>query len=171
MIECAADPRAAVVLFDVVLGFGAHSDPATDLAAAVTAARSRAAADGRTLSFVASVCGTEADPQGLSRSEAALRAAGVVVLPTNAQAARFACLVVGQGTPADEACHVVPWRSARPPSDAARPLFGQSCRVINVGLRGFFDTLQTVGAPATQVDWRPPLGGDPELASRLAMIL
>lgn len=171
MLECAADPRAAVVLFDVVLGFGAHPDPATDLAAAVTAARSRAAADGRTLSFVASVCGTEADPQGLSRSEAALRGAGVVVLPTNAQAARFACMVVGQEMPADDACRVVPWRSARPPSDAARPLFGQTCRVINVGLRGFYDTLQTVGAPATQVNWRPPLGGDPELASRLAMIL
>lgn len=171
ILQCAADPRTALVLFDVVLGFGAHSDPATDLAAAVTAARSRAAADGRALSFVASVCGTEADPQGLRRSEAALKAAGVVLLPTNAQAARFACLAVGQGMPPDDACRVVPWRSASLQPDAARPLFGQACRVINVGLHGFFDTLQEVGAPATQVDWRPPLGGDPGLANRLAMIL
>ena len=39
MLRCASDPRASVVLFDVVLGFGAHSDPATDLAAAVSAAK------------------------------------------------------------------------------------------------------------------------------------
>jgi len=172
MLACAADPRTALVLFDVVLGFGAHPDPATQLALAVTAARARAAADGRRLSFIASVCGTEADPQGLRRSERTLEAVGVAVLPTNAQAARLACLVAGRGLPADDACSVVPWRSSCAPLSAAgRPLFGAPCRVVNVGLRGFFDTLRAVGAPAVQVDWRPPLGGDPTLASRLAMIL
>ncbi len=70
------------------------TDPATELARAVTDARARASRhEGRSLSFIASVCGTSGDPQGLSRSEAALRDAGVVVLSTNAQATRLACMV------------------------------------------------------------------------------
>ena len=99
ILESACDSRVAVVLFDVVLGYGAHPDPATELARAVTDARARAADEGRSLSFIASVCGTGGDPQGLSSSEAALRDAGVVVLPTNAQAARLACMVAGRGQP------------------------------------------------------------------------
>jgi len=171
MLECAADPRVAVVLFDVVLGFGAHPDPATELALAVKAARASAADAGRELSFIASVCGTDADVQGLHRSETVLRDAGVVVLPTNAQAARLACLVAERKLPADDVCSAVPWKPGGPPPAVSRPLFGGPCRVVNVGLPGFFDTLRAVGAPATQVDWRPPLGGDPELANRLAAIL
>jgi FdrA protein len=172
MRECAADPRVAVVLFDVVLGFGAHPDPATELALAVTAARANAADAGRKISFIASVCGTDADLQGLHRSAAVLQDAGVVVLPTNAQAARLACLVAERKLPTDDACSAVPWRSTCSlPSPVNQPLFGTPCRVVNVGLPGFFDTLRTVGAPAIQVDWRPPLGGDAALASRLAAIL
>jgi FdrA protein len=171
MLECAADPRVAVVLFDVVLGFGAHPDPATELALAVKAAQANAADAGRGLSFIASVCGTDADLQGLHRSEAVLQDAGVVVLPTNAQAARLACLVAERKLPADDACSAVPWRSGGPPPTVNQPLFGGPCRVVNVGLPGFFDTLRAVGAPATHVDWRPPLGGDAELANRLAAIL
>ena len=38
--------------------------------------------------------GTERDPQGLRGQIAALEAAGVVVLPSNAQAARFAALLL-----------------------------------------------------------------------------
>lgn len=171
MLECATDPRVAVVLFDVVLGFGAHPDPATELALAVKAAQASAADAGRELSFIASVCGTDADLQGLHRSETVLQDAGVVVLPTNAQAARLACLVAEHKLPADDACSAVPWKPGGPPPAVSRPLFGGPCRVVNVGLPGFFDTLRAVGAPATQVDWRPPLGGDPELANRLAAIL
>ena len=170
--EAASDSRVAVVLFDVVLGYGAHPDPATELARAVTDASARAAGEGRSLSFIASVCGTSGDPQGLSRSEAALRDAGVVVLPTNAQATRLACMVAGRGQPADEACSDVPWRSvpALPAADGG-PLLGGPCHVVNVGLRGFYDTVRAVGAPAVHVDWRPPLGGDAAIANRLAEIL
>lgn len=172
LLRSAADPRTAVVLLDVVLGFGAHQDPAGELAGIVTMARRRAERDGRGLSFIASVCGTDADPQDARRSESVLQAAGVVVLPTNAQAARLACLVAGGGTLSDDACSVVPSRSGgAPPPAPAGPLFGGPCRVVNVGLRGFHDALRTVGSPVAQVDWRPPLGGDPMMADRLATIL
>ena len=72
-----------------------HPDPAASLAAAVREARdARRQRDGRALLAVASVVGTEGDPQGLAAQIAALEAAGVDVLPSNAQAARFAALVL-----------------------------------------------------------------------------
>lgn len=83
-----------VLLVDLVLGRAADPDPAAPLAAAIRDARAAAAADGRALTAVASVVGTKGDPQGLSRQVGTLEAAGVEVLPSNAQAARFAALVV-----------------------------------------------------------------------------
>ncbi len=82
----AADPSCAVVLLDVVLGHGAHPDPAADLAAAVRAAR-RSRPD---LSVVVSLIGTADDPQDLYRQAETLSAAGVEVFGSNAQATRFA---------------------------------------------------------------------------------
>jgi FdrA protein len=87
------DRAVGVVLVDVVLGRAVHPDPAGPLAAAVRDARAAAAADGRALAVVASVVGTDGDPQGRAGQIAALAAAGVEVLPSNAQAARFAALL------------------------------------------------------------------------------
>jgi FdrA protein len=86
----AADPSTAVLLLDVVLGHGAHPDPATELAPALADAVERAADDGRPLAVVISLCGTEGDPQGLVRQGDALAAAGAVVHRSNADAARAA---------------------------------------------------------------------------------
>jgi FdrA protein len=82
----AADASVAVILLDVVLGYGAHPDPAGELASAIAAGRTSVA-------VVASVCGTDHDPQGRSRQEATLRNAGAVVMPSNAQAARLAARI------------------------------------------------------------------------------
>ena len=92
----AADPTTALVLLDVVLGYGAHHDPAAELAPALEAARREAGAAGRGLTVVASVTGTEADPQRRSRQVAALRQARVLVMDSNAQAARLAALVAAR---------------------------------------------------------------------------
>ncbi len=91
----AADPETAVILLDVVIGFGSHDDPAGALLPTILQARAAAAADGRYVPVVAHVCGTDLDPQDLGRQEATLRSAGVLVAPTNAQAARLAGLIVG----------------------------------------------------------------------------
>jgi FdrA protein len=50
--------------------------------------------DRRSLVTVVSVIGTKDDPQGLAGQIAALEAAGAHVLPSNAQAARFAALAL-----------------------------------------------------------------------------
>ncbi len=94
----AADPEVAVVLLDVVLGFGAHPDPAAELAPAVSAAREAAVARGGHLAAVVSLCGTASDPQGLERQAEALVRAGASVHLSNADATRTAvALVEGSG--------------------------------------------------------------------------
>jgi hypothetical protein len=92
----AADPTTAVLLFDVVLGYGAHPDPAGELIPALEAARRTTTAAGRGLAKIASVTGTEADPQRRSTQVAKLRAAGAAVMDSNAQAARLAALVAAR---------------------------------------------------------------------------
>jgi FdrA protein len=86
----AADPAAAVILLDVVLGYGAHPDPAGELLSAIEMAR------GRNVAVVASVCGTDHDPQGLARQVEALRRSGVLVMPSNAQAARLSARIAAR---------------------------------------------------------------------------
>ena len=95
ILAVGADGAAAVLLLDVVLGYGSHPDPAGALLQAIDGARECAAEDGRYLAVVASVCGTRGDPQNLAEQEAKLSAAGVVLAPSNAQAARVAALIAG----------------------------------------------------------------------------
>ena len=93
ILQEARDPATAVILLDIVLGYGAHPDPAGATVEAIREAQAIAAAAGRHIIFIASVCGTEGDPQPLSQQEEKLRAAGVLVLPDNASAARLAGLI------------------------------------------------------------------------------
>jgi FdrA protein len=90
----AGDATVGVILLDVVLGHGAHPDPAGQLAPAIRAARSMAADGGRQLAVVVSICGTAADPQGLDRQVSMLCAAGASVHLSNAAAARHAVTLV-----------------------------------------------------------------------------
>ncbi len=94
LAAAARDPSTAVILLDVVLGYGAHADPAGALASAIEAAREEAARDGRRFAVVASVCGTSGDPQNLVAQEARLAEAGVLLAPSNAQAAALAARIV-----------------------------------------------------------------------------
>ena len=43
-------------------------------------------------------------------------------------------------------------------------------KVINVGLELFAKELSSQGFDVTHVDWTPPAGGDPELASLLSKL-
>jgi FdrA protein len=86
----------AVVLLDVVLGSGTAADPAGELLPAISALRAT-----RDVAVVASVCGTEADMPPRAAQAAALRAAGVLVMDTNAQAVRLAATIARRaGAPA-----------------------------------------------------------------------
>jgi len=86
----AADPTVRVILLDVVIGWGAHADPASELAAAVIQAKQIATKDKRHLAVIGFVCGTELDPQGLAAQEHKLRDAGMVLAGNSANAAWLA---------------------------------------------------------------------------------
>ncbi|WP_255410382.1 acyl-CoA synthetase FdrA [Cryobacterium sp. N19] len=92
----AEDPSTAVLLFDVVLGYGAADDPTSHLLEVLERARSLASAAGRSLTLLAHVCGTDEDPQSRKTVVAALEAAGVFVSDSNAQAAQMAGFLVSQ---------------------------------------------------------------------------
>ena len=88
LIKEFADPEVAVILCDVVTGFGSHKDPAGELARAVNRAR-KAYPDNKPV-IITFVCGTQADPQPLSEQTKILEQEGIIVLPSNAVAARVA---------------------------------------------------------------------------------
>jgi FdrA protein len=92
----ARDPRVGVLLLDVVLGHGAHADPAAELAPRVRDARRLAGGDGRDLAVVVTLVGTTEDPQGRDRQARALAQAGAEVFLSNAEAVRHAVHVVRQ---------------------------------------------------------------------------
>ncbi len=88
----AGDASVGVVLLDVVLGYGAHADPASELAPAVRRVVDAGAA------VVVSLAGTRGDPQGRDRQATALNEAGASVWLSNAAAAREAARLGNHGT-------------------------------------------------------------------------
>jgi FdrA protein len=92
--RAAEDPETAVILLDIILGFCAHPDPAAIYAPAIEQVRARPEADGRSLPVIISLCGTEGDPQRLSRQRRAFEAAGALVYESNEAAALAAAALV-----------------------------------------------------------------------------
>ena len=88
--EQVSDPAVAVVLLDVVIGDGAHPDPAAMLAPATAEIVESGAA------VVAYVLGTDRDPQDFGRQRSVLREAGCIVAETNARAALAAAALVNR---------------------------------------------------------------------------
>jgi FdrA protein len=88
LAEAGKDDDVAVVLLDVVLGYGGHDDPASVLAPACAA---MARPEGPRV--VAYVLGTDKDPQGVARQRRAFEEAGCLVAPTAARAALAAAAI------------------------------------------------------------------------------
>ena len=91
IIAEAKDPAVGVILMDVVLGYGCHEDPATFIAEAVSEAKKSC---GDRVAFIASVCGTDADPQNASAQKKKLEEAGIFVCNSNARAVRLAAMLI-----------------------------------------------------------------------------
>ena len=94
IVQEASDPETAVILVDVVLGFGSHQDPAGIALEGIEEAARIARAAGREIAFVGYVLGTEMDPQDLQAQVRKLQSAGVILGRTNAQAARIAAEII-----------------------------------------------------------------------------
>jgi FdrA protein len=94
LLREASDPETAVILFDLLLGYGAHSDPVGAIEDALAEIREKLCAEGRHIGMVATLTGTRRDPQGFDGQLRRLEELGVRVLPSNAGATIFAGLVV-----------------------------------------------------------------------------
>jgi len=154
-----ADPENAVLLLDVVLGYGSAPDPAGALAPVIADGLARLHAGGRDIAVVASVCGTEDDPQSLSAQTLTLEQAGVAVLRDNAAAVRHAMAILRRR-------HAPRASMAATPSPI-RQLLSAPPRIVNIGLRGFAETLHERGADIVHYDWAPVAGGDTRLQALL----
>jgi succinyl-CoA synthetase alpha subunit len=93
ILEEAKDPETALILIDVVLGYGANMDPVQELVPVIRNARRLASRAKRRLIFACSVTGTPQDPQDRTKVQAGLRAAGVRIFASNAAASKFAARV------------------------------------------------------------------------------
>ena len=129
-----------IVLLDVVLGEGAHADPAGELAPVISQIKAQ---------VVAIVIGTDEDPQGLEVQIETLEKAGAQVFRTVDEAVEWIFLH-RKGAEED----LLPVSIEGP--------------VINIGLESFHASLLAQGACSVQVDWRPPAGGNEKLAGILA---
>jgi FdrA protein len=87
-----ADPATAVVLIDVVLGYGSHPDPASKLAPACSKVTTSPGGP----AVVTYVLGTKGDPQGLEGQRERLAEAGCIMAPTAARAALVAAAIASR---------------------------------------------------------------------------
>ncbi len=85
------DPQVAIILLDFILGYNASMDPVSELLEAIVEVKKTAQKRGGSLTVVASICGTDDDPQNLSLQTRMLKESGVIVFRSNAKAARFCC--------------------------------------------------------------------------------
>ena len=84
--KAAQDESTAIILFDVVLGYGSHEDMAGALLPGIEKIQNEAKANGKNIYFVATVCGTDQDPQDIDEQKAKLEKAGVIIRDSNNQA-------------------------------------------------------------------------------------
>jgi FdrA protein len=97
-----ADPSTAVVLFDVVLGYGASAEPTARLTGCIGRAKAKAQAEGRRVAFIGYVCGTDQDPQNRAAIVDELQSAGVFVASSNAEAAIWSAALISERKGATE---------------------------------------------------------------------
>jgi succinyl-CoA synthetase alpha subunit len=91
----AKDPSVALILLDIVLGYGSSPDPGGALTGAIGKALDGTRGKARGLAVMAHVCGTETDPQSLKSQGKKLSDAGTLLFESNALLSAEAALVVG----------------------------------------------------------------------------
>lgn len=147
----AADPEVGMILLDVVLGEGAHPDPASELAPAIAEIKKVKPS----LEVIAIVIGTEDDPQNLDAQVSRLNGVGVTVFHS-----------------VTDAVNHIATRFVNHPQSNYPPVsldsFTQPFAAINVGVESFHASLIGQGAKSVHVEWKPPAGGNEKMAAILA---
>jgi len=161
LYEEAKDPEVAVIMLDVVIGYGSHPNPASEIAPAIKKCLDDAKKANRHLEIVCVVTGTDEDPQDFNLQVKLLKEAGAWVDPSNEVVVRRIGRIL---------------RALAERDEVNAPLIGKPVdleslkkpmQAINVGLESFSENLKDQNAPYVQVDWKPPAGGNEKLAGIL----
>ncbi len=148
----AADPAVGFILLDVVLGAGAHPDPAAELVPVVAEIKAQ-----RDLPIGVILVGTDDDPQSRAAQAEQFLQAGARLFEDTTAAAEY----IARHAPAADAAPAMP---------VALNLLGEPLAAVNIGLESFYTSLLAQGADALQVEWRPPAGGNEKMAALLARL-
>ncbi|CAM4205767.1 acyl-CoA synthetase FdrA [Paenibacillus macerans] len=164
--EVLKDQTTGIILVDVVLGYGAHPDMAGALAPSIQKALEEAKETGRQLYVIASVVGTDNDPQNYAQAVQTLKEAGVIVESSNARAVRLALKLMGHELQVADKGRVE-YTEAKmdvpEPSEKVLDLLNSVPRVINVGLQSFTESIIQFNGQALHFSWRPKAGGNQKL--------
>ncbi len=161
LLQEAEDPEVAVIMLDVVLGYGSHPDPASELAPAIKEAIARAAKAGRHLEVVAVVVGTNEDPQDMEGQIEMLQGAGVKVHTSNDKVVRYVGELVEVLAKSGQEAAALTFK----PVDLEK--MKQPLAALNVGVESFAESIIAQEAKAIHVDWKPPASGNEKLMSIL----
>lgn len=168
--EVFEDETTGVVLIDVVLGYGSHPNMASALAPIIKESLEDAKETSRELHVIASVVGTEQDPQGYQRTVEILENAGIIVESSNARAVRLALKFIGKEVafPAKQWIDFTGKKLDLPkPGNKVISLLNSSPKIINVGLESFNEPVNEFGGQSVQFSWRPRAGGNPRMIKLL----
>lgn len=170
MKKMADQPETGIILFDVVLGYGCHPDMVGALLPAIESIKS---IRGNDIRFVATVVGTDQDPQDYHEAVRRLKQVGVFVADSNAKAVELALALKGVKLHENEKIkqHV----DVRPielnrPSDAVMKLITEKPKVINIGLESFTQSIRDFGGETVQYQWKPRAGGNKRMIKLLDAI-
>lgn len=171
--KAAEDESTAVIVLDYVLGYGSHEDMASALMPSIEKAVATAKENGRTLHVVASVCGTDNDPQSYQGHRDRLKEAGIIVKDSNNEAVRTAMNIVGLQVE-DPEKELVPYEASKQfdlsVSEEIKSLLNNKPTIINVGLKSFTDAITAYGGRVVQYDWRPIAGGNEKMRKILSLL-
>ena len=172
LAQAADDPTTAVILLDDVLGYGSHENMAKELAPTIKEIKEKVASAGRELVVIATIVGTDEDPQNMADQKKILTEAGTILCNSNAQAVKLALIILGHPLPLPER-KVLPKKSSgkatgTPSKEMMRLLTNDA--FINIGLRSFSDAITSHNGKAVQFDWQPVAGGNITLQKALQFL-
>lgn len=170
--EAAKNEETAAIVLDFVLGYGSHNDMASALLPAITDGIEHAKSEGRELYVVASVCGTNSDPQDYQGHITRLKDTGVIVKDNNDEAVRTALDIIGLAVNDVKKEHVEAAKTTNDLtiSEHVSELVNDRPRIVNIGLKSFTDAIVANNVPVVQYDWRPIAGGDARMRKILSLL-
>ncbi|MBU5362968.1 acyl-CoA synthetase FdrA [Enterococcus raffinosus] len=160
--EYAADESTGAILLDIVLGYGAHED----MVGALLPTIKKVQASRSDLQFVATVVGTDKDPQNYQKAVQRLQENQILVAESNAKAVQLALSLKGIALTEEDKV-VVPYQGTTievpEASSKVMELLNSKPRIINVGLQSFNQSVQAFDGKSTQFNWKPRASGNKKM--------